>query len=219
MPACAIENVRPAIVSAPWRAATAEFAATVKFTCPGPVPLFGEPTDIQSALAAAVHAQPPDTETDTVPVPPSAPNACDVGLIDGLHCGAGGGAGDAPVEPIDVWLIVIVWPATRTVPVRDAPPLAATFRVTAPLPVPFAPSLTAIQSVWLAAVHPQVPADCTFTATDPPCAGTVVLGAVTSYRQAASCVIATCVLLTSIVPRRCAESVFAAIRYAADPSP
>jgi hypothetical protein len=31
--------------------------------------------------------------------------------------------------------------------------------------------------------------------------------------------IAICVLLTSIVPRRCAASVFAAIRYAAEPSP
>src|SRR4051812_42240970 len=29
----------------------------------------------------------------------------------------------------------------------------------------------------------------------------------------------TCVLLTSIVPRRCADSVFAAMRYTADPSP
>src|SRR5439155_19131146 len=99
------------------------------------------------------------------------------------------------------------------------PPLAPTLSVTVPLPVPLDPDATPIQSAWLTAVHPQLLPDCTVTVSDPPAAGTAVVGASTSNRQAASCAMVTCVLLTSIVPRRAVASVFAAIRYAADPSP
>src|SRR5206468_4252463 len=52
MPACATAKVRPAIVSEPWRVAWPEFAATLKRTCPGPVPLAPETIEIQFAFAA-----------------------------------------------------------------------------------------------------------------------------------------------------------------------
>ena len=165
----------PAIVSAPCRADAPAFFATLNWTCPDPVPLGADVTEIQSALAAAVHVQPVAAVTDTDPVPPFASKACDVGVIVESHDGGGGG-------PDCAWacVTVIVCPATRAVPVRDAPALADTFSVTAPLPLPFAPTVTSIHGTWLAAVHPQVPPDCTLTATVPPCAGTVVVDALTS---------------------------------------
>src|SRR5437870_990414 len=164
---------------------------------------------IQSVLETAVHAQPSATATVTVPLPPDAGTFCDAGLIDASHDGAGGVDGGAAACACEM---PSVWPATSTVPVRGPPLFAETVRPTLPLPVPLDPALTVIQSDWLTAVHPQVPPDCTFTAIDPPCAGTVVFETVTSNRQAGSCVIATCVLLTSIMPRRDAGSVFAAMR-------
>lgn len=217
MPACATEKVRPAIVSDPCRGAMAAFAATVKCTCPAPVPLAPVAIDSQSAFVVAVHAQPADTETDTSPLPLSAPKACDVGVMDASHDGPGGGGG-APAAAA-ACAMLIVWPAMSTVPVREGPPFGATLSVTAPFPVPLAPSATAIHSVWLAADHPQVPPDCTLTATVPPCAGTVGVAALTSNLHAGSWVMPTCVLLTSSIPFRCTGSVFAAIRNAADPSP
>jgi len=125
--------------------------------------------------------------------------------------GAGGGGTGAGAAAA-LCAIVIVCPATSSVPDRATPPFAATVALTEPLPVPLEPDPTEIQSVWLTAVHPQVPPDSTVTVSEPPSDGTVALAGLTVKRHAASCVIATCVLLTSIVPRRVDGSVFAAIR-------
>ena len=51
-----------------------------------PLPLAPDPTDIQSAFAVAVHAQPAVTDTDTLPDPPS-----------GRHCRLIGIAPDSDV--------------------------------------------------------------------------------------------------------------------------
>src|SRR5437016_3466676 len=112
----------------------------------------------------------------------------------GSHDGAGGGGagGAGACAGACACAMVIVRPATRRVPFLAAPRLAATTMATVPLPVLFAPPLMEIQSAWLAAVHSQVLPDCTLMESVPPSAGMVVFEALTSNRQAASCVMATC---------------------------
>jgi hypothetical protein len=108
------------------------------------VPLDPDVMVIQSEFAPAVHAHPAATVTDTVPVPPFASNASDAGATVESHDGGGGGPGGPGAACPCV--IVIVCPATRTVPVRDAPLLAATFSVATPLPLPLDPSEMAIHA-------------------------------------------------------------------------
>ena len=62
--ACVTVNARPAIVRVPFRPAPV-FAATLKFTFPGPVPLAPEVTVIHGALLDADHAHPDVVDTAT----------------------------------------------------------------------------------------------------------------------------------------------------------
>ena len=64
--ACVNVKVRVAIVTVPVRTAPV-FAATVRRTCPFPVPGEPEATVIHDALLVAVHAQPAPAVTLTVP--------------------------------------------------------------------------------------------------------------------------------------------------------
>ena len=61
----------------------------------------------------------------------------------------------AGVEGPAPWSTVNVAPPTFTVPVRAGPLLACVCNRTTPLPVPVAPSNTAIQGALLTAVHAQ----------------------------------------------------------------
>ena len=72
-PVCVTVNVCPAIVIVPVRELPV-LAATVKATAPLPEPLsLPGKIVIQTALLAAVHAQPCGALTPTAPLPPLAP--------------------------------------------------------------------------------------------------------------------------------------------------
>jgi len=121
------------------------------------VPLAPAVTVIQDALLVAVHAQPAVAVTVTVADPPLAAGLADVGDALKLHG--------------NVCVIVTVWPATVSVPVREVVPVfAATLYVTVPLPVPLAPAVTVIQDALLVAVHAQPAVAVTVTVADPPLA-------------------------------------------------
>ena len=62
---------------------------------------------------------------------------------------------------------VTVWPATVTVPVREAPLLSATLNPAVPLPVTLLPDVSVIQLALLAAVHAHVLPVVTVTPTVP----------------------------------------------------
>jgi hypothetical protein len=63
---------------------------------------------------------------------------------------------------------VKVWPAIVNAPVRAAPVLAATVKVTDPLPLPVAPEVTVIHCTLLAAVHAHPTAAVTVTGVPAP---------------------------------------------------
>ena len=66
-----------------------------------------------------------------------------------------GGVGACP-PPDAVWLTVIDWPPTVSVPVRATPVLfAAMLNVTEPMPDPLAPAVIVIQLTGLVAVQGQ----------------------------------------------------------------
>jgi hypothetical protein len=67
--ACVTVKVWPAIVMVPVRVDVAVFCATEYDTVPAPLPDAPAVTVIQAALLAAVHAQPADALTPTVPLP------------------------------------------------------------------------------------------------------------------------------------------------------
>jgi hypothetical protein len=136
-------NVCPAIVIVPERPGPL-LDATVKFTVPSPLPLEPDVMVIQACVLVAVHAQPAPAVTVTEPFPPEEATDWESGEMANVH--------PSP------WVMVTVCPATVTVPEREGPLRAATFSVTVPDPVPFAPDVTVIQSALLAAVHGQ-PAD------------------------------------------------------------
>jgi hypothetical protein len=66
-------------VTAPVRGVVAALAATEYVALPGPVPVAPAVIVIQSAPAAALHAQPEIVATVTVAFPPSLPIAALVG--------------------------------------------------------------------------------------------------------------------------------------------
>jgi hypothetical protein len=150
-------NVNPAIVSVPLRAAPV-LASVVYCTVPLPVPDAPFGILIQEALLAAVHVQPDEAVTPTDPAPPSGGADCDV-------C-------ESEYEQAFAWLIVTVRPATVAVPLRAAPPFAATVSCTVPSPVPPAPDGTLIHATLDAAVHRHPPDVSTETLTVPPAAAT-----------------------------------------------
>ena len=130
-------------------------AATAKVTVPPPLPLVPDVTVIHGALLVAVQVHPLAVLTPTVRVPPPASTLCVSGDT-------------SKAQPGDC-VTVNTWPAIVAVPVRGGPVVAATVKLTAPLPVP---ELVAseIQLTSLAAVHGHPDAVVTLTVLDPPAA-------------------------------------------------
>jgi hypothetical protein len=156
-------NVCPAIVRVPLLAEP-ELAATEKVTDDGPVPAALDVIVIHVALLAAVHAQSVAVFTVTgVPVPPAAA----IDSLDGeMLYEHGTGAGASCVT-------VTVRPSIVMVPVRCAPLLAATLKVTVPLPLPVAADVIVIHAAPLVALHVQsAPVVTAIGSPGPPAAAT-----------------------------------------------
>jgi hypothetical protein len=144
--ACVTVNVCPPAVMVPVRGVVVELAATLKVTAPLPEPLAPPVMVIQLALLVAFHVHPADVVTVTAPVPPSASTDWDVGEIVYVHGAA-------------ACVTVNVCPPAVMVPVRGVVvELAATLKVTVPLPEPLAPPVMVIQLALFVAVHVH-PAD------------------------------------------------------------
>ena len=75
------------MVKEPLRASVAGLAVTAYVTKPGPFPVAPAVTLIQPPLADTVQAQPAGVATDTVPDPPSLPNAAVPGAIASVQTG------------------------------------------------------------------------------------------------------------------------------------
>ena len=106
-----IVTVCPATVNVPVLDAVVVFAATPYVTVPLPVPLAPAVTANQAVLVVAVHEQPDVVVTVRVPVPPAGAAFAEVGVTvkaQGAAC-----------------VIVTVWPATVSVPVREVVPVFA----------------------------------------------------------------------------------------------
>ena len=85
--------------------------------------------------------------------------------IEDVHDGGGFGA--------PACVTVSCRPAIVSVPLRDAPALAATLNATEPFPLPEAPEVTPTHDALLAAVHAQPLAADTLTVPAAPAAGTL----------------------------------------------
>jgi hypothetical protein len=114
---------------------------------------------IHGALLVAVQSQLPAVDSVAVKLPPAA--------------GAFHVAGETVyAQGVPAWVTVNVWPATVSVPVRDAVDvLAATTKPTTPFPLPDAPLPIVIQETLLVAVQAQPLADVTDTVALSPAAG------------------------------------------------
>jgi len=100
---------------------------------------------IQLELLEAVQLQEPGLVIETLPV----------AAVPSKVLLAGEIAKPQLVPPVCV--TVTVWPATVTVPVREAPPLlSATLKPAVPLPVTLLPDVSVIQPALLAVVHAHV---------------------------------------------------------------
>ena len=194
-----------------------------------PEPNVADVTVSQLSYDAVVHAHPAPAVSVTVPVPPVAETFALAGAIAKVHDGDGGsgegglGAGGFGVGvgvcTADCAIVIAASPIV-TLPLRAAPSFAATLTVTVPARVPVELGGTLIQGESAVADHEQPVSVSTAIATAPPFADTVVLAGVTVNRHgAASCSTMTCVLLTSMVARRCAAAGLEVIRYAIVPSP
>jgi hypothetical protein len=128
---------------------------------PLPVPLPPAVTVIHVVLLLTpVHVHPLVVVTAAVCGPPAASTLWAVGAMVKLHAPA--------------WVIVTVWPAIVSVPVRAvADVFAATVYATVPFPVPLPPLVTVIHDALLAPVHPQPVVVVTTLVKDPPDAGAV----------------------------------------------
>jgi hypothetical protein len=107
-PACVTVNVLPPTVSVPVRGAVAVLAATAYVTEPLPLPAAPALMVIHASLLVAVHAQPVDAVTATVPVPAAAVTLADAGEIVGVQ-------GAAACVTVNVLLPIV------SVPVRKVP--------------------------------------------------------------------------------------------------
>src|SRR5262249_1672890 len=106
---------------------------------------------IHDALLTAdqgVAGQPAADDTVTLPVPPPDPNEALVGETSKPH-----------------WVMVKTCPRTEMVPVREAPLLACTVKLTVPLPMPGAPPVIGIRPS--AGAAPQRPPAPVVTLNDP----------------------------------------------------
>jgi hypothetical protein len=156
------------MVSVPDRDPPVCFAA-LNVTFPLPLPPEPPVTLIQSALLAAVHAQPAAVVTPTVPEPPSPGTLVLVA--------------ERAYEQPPGWLTVKVWPAAVIVPVLAGPGFAAAVNRTVPLPAPVAPSEIVSQPASAFAAHAQPLAAWTSKDPDPPPAWTEVLADVMANVQ------------------------------------
>ncbi len=94
-------------VIVPARLLVVMLTATVKLSVAVPLPLAGV-TDNQAAPALAVHAQPVPVVTVILPVPPPGPKV----VVDATTVSA---------HDVDAACVTVnVWPATLSVPTRDA---------------------------------------------------------------------------------------------------
>lgn len=139
---CVTATDCPATVSDPDRAGPA-FAATLNATEPVPVPLAPDVTVIHESLRTAVQPQPLGAVTEIGgPLPAAAPTDAVVGVT--------------VIAQVPAWETVTVWPATLMVPLRAAPPFAATLKVTTPEPLEVGGDTRVIQGAALvvAQLHP-----------------------------------------------------------------
>ena len=83
--ACVTVKVWPAIVRVPVREVVPVLSPTLNVTVPFPVPLPLPVTVIHGAFDTADHAQPAETVTATLPVPPVCDTDWLVGLIEAVH--------------------------------------------------------------------------------------------------------------------------------------
>ena len=136
-------------------------------TLPLPVPLPVD-TEIHPVVVVAVHAQAAAVVRLTAPFPPDESNAAFVGAIVYSHPGVDGGGWGAGLSGGGgaACTTVTVRPAIVIVPVRPAPPLAATEYAAEPLPDPVAPLVIVIQLALLDAVHGHPASALTLTAPD-----------------------------------------------------
>jgi uncharacterized membrane protein len=111
-----------------------------------------------------------------------------------------------------------VCPATVMVPVRAGPVLAATEKLTVPLPVPVAPAVMVIQASLLVAVQAQPAAAVTLVEPAPPAAAMVWLAGLMENVQPDPCETEKVCPATVIVPVR-AGPVLAAAEKLTVPSP
>src|SRR5262245_48661344 len=96
-----------------------------------------------------------------------------------------------------------------TVPNRSLPAFGATRTDAVPFPVPLAEPLIVIHDARLTAVHVHAASVAIEMASVPPAGATVALAGAAMYRHgAASCVIVSCLLLTSTTARRWTASGF-----------
>jgi hypothetical protein len=143
LPVWVTMNVLPAMDIVPVRCSDDVFGATVKLTEPVPVRPVPLAIEIQLKLLNAVHEHEEVVVTVAELLVPPAATASDVGeTVNEQFAGA--------------CVIVKACPAIVTLPVRDSDDeLAATAKVTIPLPLPDAPPVTVTQLTLLTAVHVQ----------------------------------------------------------------
>jgi hypothetical protein len=151
---CTTVTVWPATTSVPVRDGPV-VASTARLTEPDPLPLAPDVSEIHGALLVAVQPQPAAAPTLTSSGPPLAP----VVRLSG---------DTSKLQPGDC-VTVKDCPATVTVPVRDGPSVAATVKLTAPLPDPPVVPIE-IQLTLLAAVHGQPAPAVTAIVPAPPAA-------------------------------------------------
>ena len=135
-----MKTLVPLTVTRPERAAPV-LAPTVNVRAPFPLPCTPELKVIQGTLAVAVQEQ--VLAAWAGDAPPS------MSLLRSIH----GSLFYFPGAP--VWLTVTFVPLMVIVPIRAAPVLSATAKVTVPLPTPVAPETKLIQDTFADALHVQ----------------------------------------------------------------
>jgi len=133
-----------------------------------PVPLAPDVIVSQLAPLDAVHVQPADVvETAAEPVPPLAPTLALVGVTVYEH----------PVA----WLIMSAWLPMLIEPLRAAPVLAATAKLSVPLPLVPEPAATVIHEALGVAFHAQPLPDVTLVDPLPPSTPMLALDGESEY--------------------------------------
>jgi hypothetical protein len=154
---CVTVNFSPATWIAPVRA-PAEFGWTSKPTAPLPFPLVLPVKMIQGAVLTAVHEHPAPVITLTWPLPPPAGSDWLLGTKLNPHdrcCSACSTSTRSPFTEMEPW--------------RDVrPELAATRKLTEPLPCPLDADVIVIQFTSADALHAQSRSVVTATVPEPP---------------------------------------------------